>query len=92
MVFFTGGAYASQVVAQVACAQVSQEGGVHQMNVIYREDEKTHELLAFVTFVGHKFMYKLGTKDEVESLGIEQLENLIIGAVLNSGTAGETIH
>lgn len=62
------------------------------MNVIYREDEKTHELEAFVTFVGHKFMYKIGTKDEIESLQREQLENLIIGAVLNSGPEGETIH
>lgn len=62
------------------------------MNVIYMEDKATHELLAFVTFVGHKFMYKLGTKDEIESLQIEQLENLIIGAVLNSGSKGETIH
>jgi len=62
------------------------------MNVIYVEDSKSHDLLAYVTFVGHKFWYKLGTKDEVESLQMEQLENLIIGVVLNSGSDGETIH
>mgnify|MGYP003560578180 CR=1 FL=1 len=62
------------------------------MNVIYVEDRESHDLLAYVAFVGHKFWYKLGTKDEVESLQMEQLENLIIGVVLNSGQEGETIH
>lgn len=62
------------------------------MNVVYMEDAHTHELLAFVTFVGHRFWYKLGTKDEVESLQTEQLETLIIGVVLNSDTRGETVH
>lgn len=60
------------------------------MNIIYME--QGCELKAYVSFVGHKYMYCLGTKDEVESLLIEQLENLIIEVVLRAPVTDETIH